>query len=166
MGNARIELSDTGIRIEDLDVPSKDVGDFLRRVAEPDREATLVHAIEVGVFCLERARTGQDLEFVKRQVDSLMSAVQSEVEKIPEATQKSLLEKIGTGDGQRRWRRIAGHSKCLEVAPNCRTLQMLSLAAKLSSEGVCYDREFESQEAWSSRVLSCFIGSGTRRGLG
>jgi len=41
----------------------------------------------------------------------------------------------------------------MEVAPNCRTLQMLSSAAKLSSEGVSYDRQFESPEAsWSSRV--------------
>jgi hypothetical protein len=39
------------------------------------------------------------------------------------------------------------------VAPNCRTLQMLSFAAKLSSGGVYYGREFESQEAsWSSGV--------------
>jgi 4a-hydroxytetrahydrobiopterin dehydratase len=43
--------------------------------------------------------------------------------------------------------------QCCEVAPNCRTLQMLSFAAKLSSGGVSYGREFESQEAWrSSRV--------------
>ena len=40
-----------------------------------------------------------------------------------------------------------------EVAPNCRTLQMLSFAARLSSGGVSYGREFESQEAsWSSCV--------------
>lgn len=66
MGAARIDLSDTGIRIGDLEVPKKDVADFLRRVPEPEREATLVQAIEVGVFCLERARTSQDLDFVKR----------------------------------------------------------------------------------------------------
>ena len=100
MGDARIELSETGIQIDGLNVPNKDVADFLRRVPEPEREPALVQAIEVGVFCLERARTGQDLEFVKRQVDSLVTAVRTAVEKIPEETQKSLSEKIGTGDGQ------------------------------------------------------------------
>lgn len=100
MTDARIVLSDTGVRIEHLDVPSKDVADFLGRIPEPDREATLLHAIEVGVFCLERARTGQDLEFVKRQVEALITAVRGAVEKIPEETQKSLSQKIGTGEGQ------------------------------------------------------------------
>ncbi len=48
---------------------------------------------------------------------------------------------------------LHGTSQVVEVAPNCRTLQMLSFAAKLSSGGVCYGREFESQEAsWSSGV--------------
>jgi hypothetical protein len=100
MGDSRIELSGSGIRIERLEVPSKDVADFLGRIPEPEREITLLHAIEVGVFCLERSRTGQDLEFVRRQVESLITAVRVAVEKIPEETQKSLSEKIGTGDGQ------------------------------------------------------------------
>jgi hypothetical protein len=100
MADTRIELSDGGIRIERPDVPSKDVADFLGRVPEPEREVTLLHAIEVGVFCLERARTGQDLEFVKRQVESLINAVRVAVEKIPEETQESLSQKIGTADGQ------------------------------------------------------------------
>src|SRR5439155_1878654 len=81
VGNARIELSDTGIRIVDLDVLSKDAADFLWRVDEPEREAALVQVIEVGIFCLERARTSQDLDFVKRQVESLISTVRTAVEK-------------------------------------------------------------------------------------
>jgi hypothetical protein len=40
-----------------------------------------------------------------------------------------------------------------EVAPNCRTLQMLDFAAKLSSGGVYYGREFESQEASCSSCV-------------
>ncbi|MGH8601769.1 MAG: hypothetical protein ACREXR_02990 [Gammaproteobacteria bacterium] len=60
----------------------------------------LVQAIEVGMFCLERARTNQDLDFVKRQIESLISTVRTAVEKIPEETQKSLSAKIGTADGQ------------------------------------------------------------------
>jgi len=100
MGDARIGISDTGIRIGDLEVPKKDVADFLRSVPEPERESTLVQAIEVGVFCLQRARTGQDLDFVKRQVESLITNVRATVEKIPEETQKAMAAKIGTGEGQ------------------------------------------------------------------
>ena len=96
MGDTRIEVFDTGIRIVDVDVPSKDAADFLQRVDEPKREAALVQAIEVGIFCLERARTSQDLDFVKRQVESLISTVRTAVEKIPEETQKSLSAMIGT----------------------------------------------------------------------
>jgi hypothetical protein len=35
----------------------------------------------------------------------------------------------------------------LEVAPNCRTLQVLSLAAKLSGQGVCHEEAGKSQRA-------------------
>ena len=95
-----IEIRDTGIQIKHLDIPSKDVAEFLRRIPESERVLTLTHAIEVGVFCLERASAGQDLDFVRRQIQDLLNSVQGAVEKIPEDTQKSLSAKIGTGDGQ------------------------------------------------------------------
>src|SRR5256885_245126 len=100
MSDAQIELSDTGVRIRYLQVPQKDVADFLRHVPELEREAALVQVIEVGVFCLERVRASRDLDFVKRQVESLINTVQAAVEKIPEETQKSLSARIGTGEGQ------------------------------------------------------------------
>src|SRR5207244_4146582 len=84
----------------DLEVPKKDVADFLRRLPDSERAAALVQAIEVGVFCLERARTSQDLDFVKRHVESLLSVVETALKKIPEETQRSLTAKIGTGEGQ------------------------------------------------------------------
>lgn len=98
--STNIEISETGIRIRDLEIPRKDVAEYLNRIPDLDREFALVQAIEVGVFCLERASTTQDLYFVKRQVESLLNVVRKEVEKIPEQTQKALAERIGTGDGQ------------------------------------------------------------------
>ena len=100
MKDPRIEVFDTGIHITDLEVPKKEAAEYLRAVPEDERELALVRAIEVGVFCLERARTGQDLDFVRRQIDSLLTTVQSTVEKIPEHTQEQLAAKIGTGEGQ------------------------------------------------------------------
>lgn len=100
MSNGKIEVLETGIRILELEVPNRDVAEYFRVVPEEQREQAVVHAVEVGVFCLERARAGQDLDFVRRQIDGLLSGVQSAVEKIPEETQKHLAAKIGTGEGQ------------------------------------------------------------------
>lgn len=100
MKSDSISILETGIRISDLEVPRKDVADFLRSASERDRDNTLVRAIEVGVFCLERANSAQDLEFVRRQVESLIDKVQEAVGTIPEQTQKTLIGKIGAGEGQ------------------------------------------------------------------
>ena len=68
------------------------------------------------------------------------------------AWRSSHVRTVGLREGRTacRPRRMPGHS---EVAPNCRTLQMLSFAAKLSSQGVSYGQEVKSPEAsWSSCV--------------
>jgi hypothetical protein len=93
-------LSDSGITIVDLQVKRRDVADFLRTLTPDEVETSLVRAIEVGVFCLDRARMSQDTEFVRRQVEALLSRVEAAVAKIPDTTQKAFLEKIGTNDGQ------------------------------------------------------------------
>lgn len=95
-------ILERGIRITDLEVPRKDVADFLRSVAEPEAEATLVQALEIGVFCLERARMSQDTEFVRRQLEAMLSRVETALGRIPDDTQKALVEKIGTRNGPLR----------------------------------------------------------------
>src|SRR6202007_2151208 len=100
MSQRLVSILETGIRIHDLDVPRKDVADFIRSAPEAERDNALVRAIEVGVFCLERASSAQDLEFVRRQVESLLDKVQEAVVAIPDDTQKTLIGKIGSGDGQ------------------------------------------------------------------
>jgi hypothetical protein len=96
----RVIVSESGITIVDLQVKRRDVAEFLRNLTSDEVESTVVRALEVGVFCLERARMNQDTEFVRRQLDMLLSRVDATVAKIPETTQKALLEKIGTKDGQ------------------------------------------------------------------
>ena len=95
-----IELKETSVWIQDFEIPRKDVADYLRHVLEENREATLIHAIEVGIFCLERTQTTQDVEFVRRQVESLMKKVEDAISGIPEKTEKSLVAKLGTEEGQ------------------------------------------------------------------
>jgi ElaB/YqjD/DUF883 family membrane-anchored ribosome-binding protein len=76
------------------------VADYLRDLAPDEQEQAVVHAVEVGGFCLERARAGQKLDFVRREIDGLLNSVKGILEKIPDETQKQLVAKIGTGDGQ------------------------------------------------------------------
>jgi hypothetical protein len=65
MSSGKIVVLETGIRILELDVPSRDVAEYLQALPEEQREQAVVHAVRVGVFCLKRARVGQDFEFAE-----------------------------------------------------------------------------------------------------
>jgi hypothetical protein len=100
MIDSKIDVSDTGIRIRDVLVPNRDVAEYIRGLPLDERENAVVHAVEVGVFCLERARAGQNLDFVRRAIDGLLNGVERAMERIPDETQKQLTAKLGTGEGQ------------------------------------------------------------------
>jgi len=100
MDNGKVILGEASIRVLDVEVPSKDVADFFRAKEEALWEETLIQALQVGVFCLERAQTAQDTEFVKRQVQMLLADVGEAVKGIPSATQQALLQKIGSDRGE------------------------------------------------------------------
>jgi hypothetical protein len=57
-------------------------------------------ALEIGAFCLERATSSQDMEFVRRQADRLMNEVAAAVRTIPPAVNAELVALMGTQDGQ------------------------------------------------------------------
>jgi hypothetical protein len=123
-------LLDRSVRITELEIPRRDVADFLRTVDENEVETTLIQAIEVGVFCLERARMSQDTEFVRRQLDQLLNRVEATVNKIPDDTQKALMAKIGTNNGQ-------------VLAP---IKEMIDTASKVSTDKVKEVRTLLTQE--------------------
>ena len=81
MSKKRIEVTESGVHVHDFDIPVKDVADYFQRVPEQKRETEFRRAIKVGVLCLERASTGMDLEFVKRQVQLLLANVDKTVGK-------------------------------------------------------------------------------------
>ena len=95
-----IEVFDTGIYIKNLEIPSRDVADFLRGISEEEWEANLMQALQIGILCLQQTGTSLDTEFLKRQCESLMADVEKAVSAIPAAAEKELLNKIGTKDGQ------------------------------------------------------------------
>jgi hypothetical protein len=100
MEKPRISITDGSVRITDLEIVRRDIADFLGKVFEAERESAFIRAVEVGVFCLERAQTGQDTDFVRRQVEGLISKVETATEKIPERIQTDLLATVGADDGQ------------------------------------------------------------------
>src|SRR5258706_13494106 len=100
MHQAHVEISEDSIQINHLEVPVKEVADFFRSIPPAEHAFTLMKAIEVGVVCLERGRTAQDTDFVKRKVAELLVQVENAVINIPKKAEENLLQKIGTGDGQ------------------------------------------------------------------
>jgi len=123
-------LLDRSVRVTELEIARKDVADFLRTLNEDEIEPTLIQAIEVGVFCLERARVSQDTEFVRRQLNQLLNDVEATVSKIPDQTQKALTDKIGTRNGQ-------------VLAP---VKEMIDAASKLTTDKVKEVRDLLAQE--------------------
>ena len=96
----RITVLERSLRITDLEISRKDVADFFRAVPDDDVETTLINAVELGVFCLQRAHMSQDTEFIRRQVESVLNSLDAAAKQIPAEIQKALLEKIGTKNGQ------------------------------------------------------------------
>jgi len=100
MTAATIHILEKSIQIEAMEVPVKEVVDFFRTVSPEERPFLLQKAIEVGVFCLERGRTAQDTEFVKRKVTELLAHVEQAVTAIPAKAEEALIRQMGTNDGQ------------------------------------------------------------------
>jgi hypothetical protein len=96
----RIAVLEYSLQITELEICRRDVADFFRTIPEDDIEAAFINAVEVGVFCLQRAHMSQDTEFVRRQVESVLNALDAAANQIPGAIQKALLEKVGTKNGQ------------------------------------------------------------------
>src|SRR5215831_4991504 len=100
MARGSIEIGLNSVRIIQLEVPVKEVGDFLRNVPVEEQGFMLTKAIEVGVFCLERGRIAQDTDFVKRKISELLTQVEQAVVGIPAKAELALVQQMGTSDGQ------------------------------------------------------------------
>jgi hypothetical protein len=95
-----VYLREPIIQFPKFEVSHPDVVAYFSEVSECDREKALLEAIEVGVYCLARARSGRDMEFVKLEIERLIRAVEERIQGIPIRTQTELMKVIGSGDGQ------------------------------------------------------------------
>jgi DNA-binding transcriptional MerR regulator len=130
MLESKITIETDSIRITELEIPARHVADFCRCIPEKELALTLVRAMEVGTLCLERARTSQDLEFVRKQVAELLSAVSAAVSSIPAKTESAISARIGTNEGQV----LAPLRALVDSASNASTRRVDEVKMLLTSE--------------------------------
>jgi hypothetical protein len=97
---SNIEIQNDRILIHNLEITGKDTVDYLQRLPQQERDRAIIQALEVGIFCLERTQNTQDIDFVKRQIQSLLAKVDQIVGGVPKTVEQELMSKIGTADGQ------------------------------------------------------------------
>jgi hypothetical protein len=88
------------VLLHNFQIRNPDIASYLAQQPIEDQPQAFVRAVEVGVFCLERASTAKDTEFIKRQVERLLNEMEARVGAIPSKVRDELLTKVGTGDGQ------------------------------------------------------------------
>jgi hypothetical protein len=95
----RVEVAGDEIRLSGS-VTSRVAVEYIARQPEAERERLVDRALEIGVFCLERTSSSQDMEFVRRQVEGLLHQVTGAIGSIPLRVEEGLMAKVGTGNGQ------------------------------------------------------------------
>lgn len=87
---AQVIVEDSQVRFEGLTVANPDVVQYFKQKPEAQRPEAAVRAIELGVFCLQRAELGQSLEFVRLEVERLIQASKGAVDNLPEVLRAKL----------------------------------------------------------------------------
>ena len=95
-----IKIDNATVTFSDFTIDSKVIAQHLSTLEEDQLADAIKNALEVGIYSLQRAQTGQDLEFVRRQVEALLQDVQAKTASIPEELRKQVLKEIGTEKGQ------------------------------------------------------------------
>lgn len=98
MGN--VSISEGIFTISEMTTDDKDVVSYFSRVPGAHLSDEIIHALRIGVLCLERAGAATDLDFVKREVERLLGTLQTATSAIPARIEGELSKKIGTDEGQ------------------------------------------------------------------
>lgn len=96
----KVSVADEQLIIDHLVVENSDVVTYFGNIAEEDLASELERAILIGVKCLERAQASQDIDFVRKEVESMITTMKAAVDKLPAQTVKDLEGKLGTEQGQ------------------------------------------------------------------
>ena len=96
MTQGSIEIRQSSIRIVQLEVPVKEVADFLRSVPREEQGFTLMKAIEVGVFCLERGRENPPRPELIRRIAALLGGDADVLFRLADSTDPELAEYVNS----------------------------------------------------------------------
>jgi hypothetical protein len=98
--SSNIQVNKNSVLIQNLEITSKDAAEYLLQIAPEDRLQAITRIFEVGTYCLQRTQNSQDLDFVKRQIQALLTEVAAVVGVVPQTVEAELIKKIGASDGQ------------------------------------------------------------------
>jgi hypothetical protein len=88
--NGHVVVEDASVRIEQLVVTNPDVVQWFKQIEESQREPMAVRALELGVFCLQRAQLGSSVDYVRGEIDKLIAAVEKAISTVPEELKEKL----------------------------------------------------------------------------
>jgi hypothetical protein len=91
----QIAIEGSVVRLEGITIQNPDVSQYLSQKTQEERAPALIRAIEVGIYCLQRAEVGQSLDFVRLEVERLIQTSSAAVDQLPE----SIREKLAAADG-------------------------------------------------------------------
>lgn len=99
-GPPTFEVTETLVRVKGtVEHQHPSVVDYLGDVDEDERLDAYQHLVRLGAVCAERAEHAGDIEFVRNQLQRLLTEVKDSVGDIPEETREQLEESVGTEDG-------------------------------------------------------------------
>jgi hypothetical protein len=97
------EAPATSVRIEgdtvfldDVQVEDERTARYLRDLPAADRERAVAQALKLGILCLERVGTHADVDYLRKETQTMVG----EVQKVVGDFGAALLKQVGTGDGQ------------------------------------------------------------------
>ena len=86
----QIAIEGSVVRLEGITIQTLDVAQYLSQKPQGERVPALIRAVEVGVYCLQRAEVGQSLDFVKLEIERLIQASNTAVASLPDLIRERL----------------------------------------------------------------------------
>ena len=97
---ASISFNGDRIEINGLEIQDRELSDYLRSYPVEDQSTRLIHLIDIGLACAQRASLLQDKDFVRNELNSVLESVEKVISAIPEDLKTRVIAELGTGEGQ------------------------------------------------------------------
>ncbi len=91
-----VRLDAGKLRVTDLEIVDDRVEAFFSSIPEAEWDDAAARALTVGVLCLERANTQADVDYLKKEVQSMVGHMRDAVKGFGDG----IIEKVGTDKGQ------------------------------------------------------------------